>query len=81
MWANSKQQAILPIKENMTETSHTTVLTLRGASVLFRFLERLPRLLHLARTRHDVYYRVVGTPRRLEILALWQSSGGSRPAI
>lgn len=39
------------------------------------------RRLHLARIRHDLYYRLVEAPRRLEILAFWHASRGSLPPI
>lgn len=39
------------------------------------------RRLHLTRIRYDLYYRVVETHKRLEILAFWHSSRGSRPPI
>jgi plasmid stabilization system protein ParE len=39
------------------------------------------RRLHLARIRYDLYYRLVEAPRRLEILAFWHTSRGSRPPI
>lgn len=39
------------------------------------------RRLHLARIRYDLYYRVSEVPRRLEILAFWHASRGSRPTV
>jgi plasmid stabilization system protein ParE len=39
------------------------------------------RRLHLARIRYDLYYRVVGAPSRVQILAFWHSSRGNRPPI
>jgi plasmid stabilization system protein ParE len=39
------------------------------------------RRLHLGRIRYDLYYRLVEAPRRLEILALWHASRGSRPSL
>jgi hypothetical protein len=40
------------------------------------------RRVHLSRIRYDVYYRVVDKPsKRVEILALWHSSRGTRPPI
>jgi len=39
------------------------------------------RRLHLAHIRYDLYYRVIEAPKRLEILAFWHSSRGSRPEI
>ena len=39
------------------------------------------RRLRLGRIRYDLYYRLVETPRRLEILALWHTSRESRPPI
>jgi plasmid stabilization system protein ParE len=44
---------------------------------------RLPgvRRLHLGRIRYDLYYRLAEEPRRLEILAFWHASRGSRPPV
>lgn len=39
------------------------------------------RRLHLARIRYDLYYRLVEAPSRLEILAFWHASRGSRPPV
>ena len=39
------------------------------------------RRLHLGRIRYDLYYRLVETPRRLEILAFWHTSRDSQPPI
>jgi hypothetical protein len=39
------------------------------------------RRLHLARVRYDLYYRVVEAPTRVQILAFWHSSRGSRPPV
>jgi hypothetical protein len=39
------------------------------------------RRLHLARIRYDLYYRIVETHTRLEILAFWHASRGSLPPI
>ena len=39
------------------------------------------RRLHLARIRYDLYYRVVEEPRRVQVLAFWHSSRGTRPPI
>ena len=37
--------------------------------------------LHLARIRYDLYYRVVDSPDRVQILAFWHSSRGGGPPI
>ena len=39
------------------------------------------RRLHLGRIRYDLYYRLVDTPRRLEILAFWHANRGGQPSI
>ena len=39
------------------------------------------RRLHLARIHYDLYYRLVEAPPRLQILAFWHASRGSRPPI
>jgi plasmid stabilization system protein ParE len=39
------------------------------------------RRLHLAGIRYDLYYRVVESPQRLEILAFWHASRGNLPPI
>lgn len=39
------------------------------------------RRLHLGRIRYDLHYRLVETPRRLEILAFWHASCDSQPPI
>jgi plasmid stabilization system protein ParE len=39
------------------------------------------RRLHLARIRYDLYYRVVDSPDRVQILAFWHSSRGGGPPI
>ena len=37
------------------------------------------RRLHLARSRFDLYYRVVSEPEHVEVLALWHSSRETGP--
>ena len=49
----------------------------RAGNVALRGVRRL----HLARIRYDLYYRLVEAPRRLEILAFWHASRGTRPPI
>ena len=39
------------------------------------------RRLHLAGIRYDLYYRLIETPRRLQILAFWHASRGNLPQI
>jgi plasmid stabilization system protein ParE len=39
------------------------------------------RRLHLARIRYDLYSRIVDTPSRVEILALWHASRGTSPPV
>ena len=39
------------------------------------------RRLHLARIHYDLYYRLVESPRRLEVLAFWHARRGTRPPI
>jgi len=39
------------------------------------------RRLHLGRVHYDLYYRLVDTPRRLEILAFWHARRGSQPPL
>jgi plasmid stabilization system protein ParE len=39
------------------------------------------RRLRLGRIHYDLYYRLVETPRRLEILAFWHASRESQPPI
>jgi plasmid stabilization system protein ParE len=39
------------------------------------------RRIHLARIRYYVYYRVLKGPERIEVLALWEASRGSRPPL
>jgi plasmid stabilization system protein ParE len=39
------------------------------------------RKIHLERIHYDIYYRVVGTPEQIEIVAFWSSHRGSGPSI
>ena len=39
------------------------------------------RLLHLARVRHDLYYRVAGDLPRVEILSFWHAHRGGHPPL
>src|SRR5262249_27955656 len=39
------------------------------------------RRIHLARIHYHLYYRVMGTPETVEVLALWHTSRGSPPPI
>jgi plasmid stabilization system protein ParE len=39
------------------------------------------RRIHIERIHCDVYYRVVGSPESIEIVAFWGSRRGSRPPI
>ncbi len=39
------------------------------------------RKIHLERIHYDVYYRVVGTPEHIEIVAFWSSRRGTGPPI
>jgi hypothetical protein len=39
------------------------------------------RRLRLGRIRYDLYYRLLETPRRLEILAFWHTSREGQPQI
>jgi len=39
------------------------------------------RRIHIERIHHDVYYRVIGEPEIVEIVALWGSRRGSDPPI
>ena len=41
----------------------------------------LAGVLHLARVRYDVYYRVVTDPERIGVLAFWHESRGSGPSL
>ena len=49
----------------------------RATNIALRGVRRL----HLARIHYDLYYRLVESPRRLEILAFWHASRGSHPPI
>jgi len=44
---------------------------------------RLPgvRRIHIERIHYSVYYRVVGSPQYIEIVAFWGSRRGMRPPI
>ena len=44
---------------------------------------RLPgvRRIHIERIHYSVYYRVVGSPQYIEIVAFWGSRRGTRPPI
>jgi plasmid stabilization system protein ParE len=39
------------------------------------------RRIHLERIHYDLYYRIVGDPAYLEIVALWSSRRGKGPPI
>jgi len=39
------------------------------------------RRIHIERIHYDVYYRVVGSPEYIEIVAVWSSWRGTRPPI
>ena len=39
------------------------------------------RRVHLARVRYDLYYRVAGDPRQVEILSFWHAHRGGRPPL
>jgi hypothetical protein len=39
------------------------------------------RRLHLAQVRYDLYYRQAEMPKRVEVLAFWHASRGSKPPI
>jgi plasmid stabilization system protein ParE len=39
------------------------------------------RKVHIERIHYDVYYRVVGTPEYIEIVAFWSSRRGSGPPL
>ena len=39
------------------------------------------RRIHIERIHYDVYYRVVGSPQCIEIVAFWGSRRGKRPPI
>lgn len=39
------------------------------------------RRLHLERIHYDVYYRVIGDPEVVEIVAFWSSRRGSDPPV
>ena len=39
------------------------------------------RRIHLARIRYHLYYRVLSSPGRIEVLALWHTSRGSDPGL
>ena len=39
------------------------------------------RRFHVERIQYDIYYRLVGSPEYIEILALWGSPRGSLPPI
>ncbi|HSY51786.1 MAG TPA: type II toxin-antitoxin system RelE/ParE family toxin [Thermoanaerobaculia bacterium] len=39
------------------------------------------RRIHIERIHYDVYYRVVGSPAYLEIVAVWSSWRGTGPPI
>lgn len=39
------------------------------------------RRVHMARIHFHLYYRVVGTPPVVEVLALWHTSRGSDPVL
>ena len=44
---------------------------------------RLPgvRRLHITRVHYDIYYRIIGTPPHIEIIAFWGSRRGTPPPI
>jgi plasmid stabilization system protein ParE len=39
------------------------------------------RRVHIERIHYDVYYRVVGSPSLIEIVAFWGSRRGTSPPI
>lgn len=39
------------------------------------------RSLHIERIHYDIYYRVIGSPKHIEILAFWGSRRGHLPPI
>lgn len=39
------------------------------------------RRIHLARIRYDLYFRLMDSPPRVEILAFWHSSRGTTPPM
>lgn len=51
-----------------------------GARALDVDLPDVRRIL-LARVRYHLYYRVVESPRRVEVLSLWHESRGAAPPI
>ena len=80
-WRVNRPEAPTALREDLDRASSLIAiqpeLGARARNVALPGVRRL----HLTRIRHDLYYRIVETPKRLEILALWHSSRGSRPPI
>lgn len=80
-WCTNRPKAPQALQDDVQRAS---ALIARQAEIgaLARNLS-LPgvRRLHLARIRYDLYYRIVGEPQRVEVLALWHASRGSNPPL
>jgi hypothetical protein len=80
-WRVNRPKAPTALQEDLNRASSLIALQpelgARARNVALHGVRRL----HLARIRHDLYDRIVETPKRLEILALWHSSRGSQPPI
>ena len=80
-WRQNRLKAPNAIREELERIGRTVAVTPHlGARALN---VRLPgvRRIHIERIHYDVYYRVVGSPPSIEIVAFWGSRRGAGPPI
>ena len=80
-WRENRLKAPNAIREELERIGALIAfrphLGARAVNVRLRGVRRI----HIERIHYDVYYRVVGSPEQLEIVAFWGSRRGSGPPI
>lgn len=80
-WRQNRPKAPNAIAEELERAARLISLQPQiGASARNVALAGVRRL-HLARIRYDLYYRVVSSPERIQVLALWHSSRENAPQL
>jgi len=80
-WQQNRSKAPNAIREELERIGALLAfrphLGARAVNVKLRGIRRI----HIERIHYDVYYRLVGNPEYVEIVAFWGSRRGSGPPI
>lgn len=80
-WRINRTKAPNAVREELQRVLRIITTTPRvGRRAMDVELENVRRI-HISRIWHFLYYRIVDSPERIELLALWSDSRGQGPPI